>query len=153
MVLSYNGLLLCLRSFHGSRYHPKDLTHIAECHGGKSPRQAIYHVIDGGNWLPGHHSFNSPMPLWGLNFSLKGKEYSNESEAAVTRRINALHDYQNRSGKNRRANAAPTRRARSLSPPRICVAQWIRYQCFVVTSDHVAVGAGEHIFLRPASAR
>jgi hypothetical protein len=33
------------------------------------------------------------MPLWGLSFQLKGKEYSEESEAAVKRKINALLDY------------------------------------------------------------
>jgi hypothetical protein len=33
------------------------------------------------------------MPLWGLRFQLTGKEYSDESEAAVKRRLNALLDY------------------------------------------------------------
>jgi mono/diheme cytochrome c family protein len=74
-------------------YRPADLTNIARRHGGKFPRQAIYDVIDGGKRLPGHYNFNSPMPLWGLSFQLRGKEYSDESEAAVKRRINALLDY------------------------------------------------------------
>ena len=74
-------------------YHPADLTNIARQHGGKFPRQAIYDIIDGGKRLPGHYNFNSPMPLWGLSFQLRGKEYSDESEAAVKRRINALLDY------------------------------------------------------------
>jgi len=43
--------------------------------------------------LPEHYNFNSPMPLWGLSFQLRGKEYSRESEAAVKRRISALLDY------------------------------------------------------------
>ena len=33
------------------------------------------------------------MPLWGLVSQLRGKEYSDESEAAVKRRVNALLDY------------------------------------------------------------
>jgi hypothetical protein len=33
------------------------------------------------------------MPLWGLSFQVRGKEYSDESEAAVKRRISALLDY------------------------------------------------------------
>ena len=74
-------------------YRPEDLTRIAGRHGGKFPRQAIYEVIDGGKRLPGHYNFDSPMPLWGLSFQLKRKEYTDESEAAVTRRINLLLDY------------------------------------------------------------
>lgn len=74
-------------------YRPADLTQIAKRHGEKFPRQKIYDVIDGGKRLPEHYNFNSPMPLWGLNFQLTGKEYSDESEAAVKRRINALLDY------------------------------------------------------------
>jgi len=74
-------------------YRPADLTQITKRHGEKFPRQEIYDVIDGGKRLPGHHNFNSPMPLWGLSFQLTGKEYSDESEAAVKRRINALLDY------------------------------------------------------------
>ena len=74
-------------------YRAADLTQIAIHHGKKFPRQEIYDVIDGGKRLPGHYNFNSPMPLWGLGFQLRGKEYSDESEAAVRRRINALVDY------------------------------------------------------------
>jgi len=74
-------------------YRPADLTQITKHHGEKFPRQEIYDVIDGGKRLPGHYNFNSPMPLWGLSFQLRGKEYSDESEAAVKRRINALLDY------------------------------------------------------------
>jgi len=74
-------------------YHPADLTHIASRHGGKFPRQEIYDVIDGGKRLPGHYDFNSPMPLWGLGFQLRGKEYTKQSEAAVKRRIDVLLDY------------------------------------------------------------
>ena len=70
----------------------KDLTHISRNHGGKFPRQEIYDIIDGGKRLPGHYDFDSPMPLWGLSFQLKGKEYSKESEAAVKRRIDSLLD-------------------------------------------------------------
>ena len=74
-------------------YRPPDLTQIAHRHGGKFPRQEIYDIIDGGKRLPGHYNFNSPMPLWGLSFQLRGQEYSDESEASVKRRINALLDY------------------------------------------------------------
>jgi len=74
-------------------YRSVDLTRIAKRHGGRFPRQEIYDVIDGGKRLPEHYNFNSPMPLWGLSFQLRGKEYSDESEAAVKRRINALLDY------------------------------------------------------------
>lgn len=74
-------------------YRPADLTQIARHNGGKFPRRKIYDVIDGGNRLPGHYNFNSPMPLWGLGFQLTGREYSKESEAAVKRRINLLLDY------------------------------------------------------------
>ena len=74
-------------------YGQADLTQIAKRHGEKFPRQEIYDVIDGGKRLPEHYDFNSPMPLWGLSFQLRGKEYSDESEAAVERRINALLDY------------------------------------------------------------
>ena len=74
-------------------YGSADLTQIAKRHGEKFPRQEIYDVIDGGKRLPGHYNFNSPMPLWGLSFQLRGKEYSDESEAGVKRRINALLDY------------------------------------------------------------
>jgi mono/diheme cytochrome c family protein len=74
-------------------YRPADLTQIAKQHGEKFPRQEIYDVLDGGKRLPGHYNFDSPMPLWGLSFQLRGKEYSDESEAAVERRINTLLDY------------------------------------------------------------
>lgn len=74
-------------------YRPADLTQIAKQHGEKFPRQEIYDVLDGGKRLPGHYNFDSPMPLWGLSFQLRGQEYSDESEAAVKRRINALLDY------------------------------------------------------------
>ncbi len=74
-------------------YRPADLTQIAKRHSGKFPRETIYDTIDGGKRSPGHYNFNSPMPLWGLSFQLEGKEYTDESEAAVRRRINALLDY------------------------------------------------------------
>ncbi len=74
-------------------YRAGDLTHIARSHHGTFPRKKIYDIVDGGQRLPGHYEFNSPMPLWGLSFQLKGKEYSGESEAVVTRRIDALLDY------------------------------------------------------------
>jgi mono/diheme cytochrome c family protein len=74
-------------------YHPADLTQITRRHSRKFPRQTIYDIIDGGKRLPGHHDFNSPMPLWGLSFQLAGKNYTEESEAAVRRRIDALLDY------------------------------------------------------------
>jgi mono/diheme cytochrome c family protein len=74
-------------------YWPADLTLIARRNGGKFPRQEIYDIIDGGKRLPGHYNFNSPMPLWGLSFQLKGKEYSDQSEAAVRARIDAILDY------------------------------------------------------------
>jgi mono/diheme cytochrome c family protein len=74
-------------------YRPADLTQIAKRHHGRFPREKIYDIIDGGKRLPGHYDFNSPMPLWGLNFQLAGKEYTEASEAAVRSRINALLDY------------------------------------------------------------
>lgn len=74
-------------------YHPADLTQISKHNGGHFPRQKVYDIIDGGKRVPGHYNFNSPMPLWGLNFQLTGKEYSAESEAAVRGRIEALLDY------------------------------------------------------------
>ncbi len=74
-------------------YRPADLTQISRHYAKRFPRQDIYDIIDGGKRLPGHYNFNSPMPLWGLSFQLSGKEYSDESEAAVKRRINALLDY------------------------------------------------------------
>ena len=74
-------------------YRAADLTHVARRHGGQFPRETIYDVIDGGKRLPGHYNFNSPMPLWGLSFQLEGKEYTDQSEAAVKRRINALVAY------------------------------------------------------------
>jgi mono/diheme cytochrome c family protein len=74
-------------------YRPADLTQITKHHGERFPRQEICDIIDGGKRLPGHYNFNSPMPLWGLSFQLRGKEYSDESEEAVKRRINALVDY------------------------------------------------------------
>jgi len=74
-------------------YRPADLTQITKEHGGQFPRQEIYDIVDGGKRMPGHYNFNSPMPLWGLSFQLEGKEYSDESEAAVKGKINALLDY------------------------------------------------------------
>jgi mono/diheme cytochrome c family protein len=74
-------------------YRPADLTQIARRHGGKFPREQIYDVIDGGKRIPGHYDFDSPMPLWGLSFQIEGKQYSQESEAAVRRRIDSLLDY------------------------------------------------------------
>jgi hypothetical protein len=74
-------------------YRPADLTQIAKRYHGKFSREKIYDIIDGGKRSPGHYNFNSPMPLWGLNFQLEGKEYTEESEAAVRSRINALLDY------------------------------------------------------------
>lgn len=85
---------------HKPGYYPKDLTHISRNHGGKFPRQEIYDIIDGGKRLPGHYDFDSPMPLWGLRFQVKGREYSKESEAAVKRRIDALLDYLETTQKN-----------------------------------------------------
>jgi hypothetical protein len=74
-------------------YRPPALTNLAMRHGGKFPRQEVYDIIDGGKRLPGHYNFNSPMPLWGMSFQLEGKEYTDQSEAAVTSRINAIVDY------------------------------------------------------------
>lgn len=74
-------------------YRAADLTQISKRHGGRFPRQEIYDIIDGGKRLPGHYNFNSPMPLWGLSFQLEGKEYTDESEAAVKRKIGSLLDY------------------------------------------------------------
>jgi mono/diheme cytochrome c family protein len=74
-------------------YRPADLTQIARRHGGKFPREQIYDVIDGGKRIPGHYDFDSPMPLWGLSFQVQGKQYSQESEAVVRRRIDSLLDY------------------------------------------------------------
>jgi hypothetical protein len=61
--------------------------------GGRFPRERIYDVIDGGNRLAGHYNFDSPMPLWGLSFPLKGTPYTSESEASVWNCINLLLDY------------------------------------------------------------
>jgi mono/diheme cytochrome c family protein len=74
-------------------YRPADLTQIARRHGGKFPREQIYDVIDGGKRIPGHYDFDSPMPLWGLGFQIESKQYSQESEAVVRRRIDSLLDY------------------------------------------------------------
>jgi mono/diheme cytochrome c family protein len=74
-------------------YRPANLTEIAKRHGGKFPRQRVYEVIDGGKRVPGHYNFDSPMPLWGLSFQMEGSQYTEESEAVVRRRINALVDY------------------------------------------------------------
>jgi hypothetical protein len=74
-------------------YQPADLTRLSANNGGKFPRQEVYDTIDGGRRVPGHHDWNSPMPLWGMHFQLPGKEYSPQSEAEVRRRISALVDY------------------------------------------------------------
>ena len=74
-------------------YHALDLTNISNTHQGKFPRQDLYDIIDGGKRLPEHQDWNSPMPLWGMVFQLKGQEYSAESEANVKRRVSALVDY------------------------------------------------------------
>jgi mono/diheme cytochrome c family protein len=74
-------------------YQPADLTQIAKRNHGSFPREKIYNIIDGGKRSPGHYDFDSPMPLWGLNFQLEGREYTEASEAAVRNRINALIDY------------------------------------------------------------
>jgi mono/diheme cytochrome c family protein len=76
-----------------SGYHALDLTQISNTHQGTFPRQYLYDIIDGGKRLPEHHDWNSPMPLWGMVFQLKGQEYSAESEAKVKRRVSALVDY------------------------------------------------------------
>jgi len=74
-------------------YHALDLTRISKTHQGKFPREDLYDIIDGGKRLPGHQDWNSPMPLWGMVFQLKGQEYRAESEANVKRRVSALVDY------------------------------------------------------------
>ncbi|MGA7869604.1 MAG: hypothetical protein WCA22_01770 [Candidatus Binatus sp.] len=74
-------------------YHARDLTRISKNHNGEFPRQYVYDVIDGGKRLPEHQDWNSPMPLWGMVFQLKGQEYSTESEANVKCRVSALVDY------------------------------------------------------------
>jgi hypothetical protein len=74
-------------------YQAANLTLIRNKNGGTFPRQKIYDVIDGGNRLPGHYNWNSPMPLWGLSFQLEGEKYSPKSEAQVKRNITALVDY------------------------------------------------------------
>jgi hypothetical protein len=74
-------------------YRPTDLTRLSQNNGGKFPSQEIYDVIDGGKRVPGHSDWNSPMPLWGMNFQLQGKQYSPESEAEVKRKISALVKY------------------------------------------------------------
>ena len=74
-------------------YQPTDLTRLSKNNSGKFPSQEIYDVIDGGKRVPGHSEWNSPMPLWGMQFQFYGKEYSPESEAQVKRRISALVQY------------------------------------------------------------
>ncbi len=74
-------------------YRPTDLTRLSKNNTGKFPSQEIYDVIDGGKRVPGHSEWNSPMPLWGMQFQLQGKEYGSESETQVKRRISALVKY------------------------------------------------------------
>jgi mono/diheme cytochrome c family protein len=77
----------------GAGYQAADLTQMSNHNRGKFPSQHLYDVIDGGKRDPGHYDWNSPMPLWGMVFQLKGQQYSPESEANVRRRISALVDY------------------------------------------------------------
>ena len=74
-------------------YQATDLSLLSKNNKGKFPSQEIYDVIDGGKRVPGHSDWNSPMPLWGMQFQLQGKEYSSESEAQVKRRTSALVKY------------------------------------------------------------
>jgi len=74
-------------------YHALDLTRISKNRNGEFPRQYVYDVVDGGKRVPEHQDWNSPMPLWGMVFQLKGQAYSAESESNVKRRVSALVDY------------------------------------------------------------
>ncbi len=74
-------------------YQALDLTRISKKDSGEFPRQYLYDVIDGAKRVPEHQDWNSPMPLWGMVFQLKGHEYSADSEANVKRRVSALVDY------------------------------------------------------------
>jgi len=70
-----------------------DLTQLSKTHGGKFPRQEVYDIVDGRKRLPGHYDEDTDMPLSGLMFQTKGREFSTESEAKVKQRVSALVDY------------------------------------------------------------
>jgi hypothetical protein len=70
---------------------PTDLTLLQEQHGGVFPSQEIRASIDGRSTIPSHKRFD--MPFWGTNFQESGKEFTPESDAKVSTRIDALVKY------------------------------------------------------------
>lgn len=72
---------------------PPDLTTLTQRHHGQFPEEEVRNIIDGRKPLSGHNDLDTDMPFWGLIFQEKGKEFTPESEAEVTRRVNALVSY------------------------------------------------------------
>jgi hypothetical protein len=71
--------------------HPTDLTLLQEQHEGVFPSQEIHASIDGRSTIPSHKRFD--MPFWGTNFQEPDKEFTAESDAKVSSRIDALVKY------------------------------------------------------------
>lgn len=72
---------------------PSDLTTLAKRNGGQFPSDRVRDAIDGRRPLPGHQEHETDMPVWGLQFQEQGREFSSESEAKVSGRIDAMVSY------------------------------------------------------------
>ncbi len=73
---------------------PADLTQIARRNGGVFPINRVYDIIDGRAQVKAHGPRD--MPVWGLDFSVKGVEQGKSAEDAETyvrTRILELIDY------------------------------------------------------------
>ena len=74
-------------------FPPSDLTTLTKRNAGQFPTDKVRSVIDGRRPLPGHNELETDMPIWGVQFQQEGEEFSYESEAKVTGRIDALVAY------------------------------------------------------------
>ncbi len=70
------------------RFHPADLTLIANRHGGSFPAEEVYRIVDGRRPVRGHGG--PDMPVWGDVLRDPDTGYG---EAAVRERIRAVVDY------------------------------------------------------------
>ena len=78
----------------GLKTPPSDLAHLARRNGGVFPINRVYDVVDGRQQVKAHGP--REMPVWGLDFQVKGVEQgksAEEAEVYVRNRILELIDY------------------------------------------------------------
>jgi mono/diheme cytochrome c family protein len=72
----------------GLRYHPADLTRIAQRHGGSFPAEKMVRIVDGRDPLKGHGG--PDMPVWGDAFKNADTNYD---DRVVREKIRSIVEY------------------------------------------------------------